>query len=71
MTQIDEQSGEHIFTSKGYMPLSGLEHYVGWEDKPDYIKFTDVYKLNGEVVKESAHVYNRKGIDVFGEQVKM
>lgn len=59
-----------VFTTKGNLPVSSLEHYVAWEDTPDYVKFREVYKdkTTGEIVKESAHVMQRRGTDLGAQQ---
>lgn len=59
-----------IYTSKGNVPVSSLEHYVQWDDTPEYVKFREVFKdkATGEVVKESAHVLTRKGSGIGAEQ---
>jgi len=52
-----------IFTTRGNVPISELEYQTRWEDTPDYTKFVERYVASdGEVVKESAHVYDRKGV---------
>jgi hypothetical protein len=58
MTILDEPL---IYTSLGNMPVSELEHYVGWEVTAEYVKFREVYKFQGEIVKESAHVHALNG----------
>lgn len=45
-----------IFTTKGNIPLEGLEHQVAWKVTPEQIIFTETYLLGGEVVKQSSHV---------------
>ena len=60
-----------IYTSKGNLPVSSLTYAHRWEDTDEYIKFVETYSHQGELVRESAHVYKKKGLDVFGEQVKM
>lgn len=57
-----------IFTSKGNLPLASLHHEVAWEDTPDYVKFVERFRLDGEIVKESAHVLARKGVEMIGHQ---
>lgn len=49
-----------VWTTKGNLPISALEYFHRWDDQVEYTKFTEGYTLNGEVVKESAHVYMRK-----------
>lgn len=53
-----------IYTSKGNLPISSLEYGTRWEDAPDYIKFVEIYTLDGEVVRESAHVYTKRGLSM-------
>lgn len=70
-----------LYTTKGNLPIAlfaeeGDEdkhlkpgrHFVTWEVVDDYIKFVEVYTLNGEVVKSSPHVYIKKGLQLFAEQ---
>ena len=51
-----------IHTSRGNLPVASLEYATRWEDAQDYIKFVETYKLDGEVVRESAHVYAKRGL---------
>ena len=51
-----------IYTSRGNLPISSLDYETRWEDMPDYIKFVEVYRLDDEVVRESAHVYSKRGL---------
>lgn len=51
-----------IHTSRGNLPIASLQYETRWEDAPDYIKFVEVYRLDGEVVRESAHVYAKRGL---------
>lgn len=51
-----------IYTSKGNLPVDSLIYETRWEDAPDFIKFTEVYMLGDEVVKESAHIYSKRGL---------
>lgn len=62
-----------IYTKYGNVPVSTLEHYVAWEDTPEYVKFREVYKdkATGEVVKESAHVLARRGTQMGAEQSQL
>lgn len=53
-----------IFTSKGNLPIASLEYQKVWEDAPDYMKFSEIYLLDGEVVKESCHVYVKHGLTI-------
>lgn len=56
-----------IFTTKGNVPLAGLEHKVEWLVSPERIIFTESYLLDGEVVKQSAHVKVLIGAAAVGE----
>ena len=51
-----------IFTTKGNLPMESLEYSTSWENTDDYIKLTETYRLEGEVVRQSAHVYVKKGM---------
>lgn len=52
-----------IWTSKGNLPISSLAYEPSWDIVPgQYIKFVERYRLDGEVVKESAHVYDLRGV---------
>lgn len=56
-----------IYTSRGNLPVASLQYVTRWEDAPDYIKFVEIYTLDGEIVRESAHVYSKRGL--FAEPV--
>jgi hypothetical protein len=52
-----------IWTSKGNLPLALFSanvdpptYQVQWEQTPSYVKCSEMYILDGEVVKQSAHV---------------
>lgn len=51
-----------IHTSRGNLPIASLQYATRWEDAEDYIKFVERYSLDGEVVRESAHVYAKRGL---------
>ena len=54
-----------IYTSKGNIPLSRLTCERHWDHQPDrYIKFVERYLLDGEVVKESAHVLSLQSFEL-------
>jgi len=56
-----------IYTKNGNMPISSLTYQVRWEVKDEYIKFVERYlDASGDVVKESAHVYDRIGVQGTG-----
>lgn len=50
-----------VFTTKGNLPIRDLEHFTDWRVSPEQIIFTEGYRLNGEVVKQSTHVYLPSG----------
>jgi hypothetical protein len=50
-----------IWTSKGNLPIASLAYSHAWEETPDFLKFSETYTLNGEIVKQSAHVYLKQG----------
>ena len=56
-----------IYTSKGNLPVDSLQYLTQWEDAPDYMKFTEIYLLDGEIVKQNAHIYKKTGF--FSEAV--
>lgn len=56
-----------IYTSKGNLPLNSLEYSHKWEDLETCIKFSETYTLDGEVVKQSAHVLMKTGLAVGAE----
>lgn len=57
-----------IWTSKGNLPVSSLGHTVEWDVQDDHIRFSEIYTLDGEVVKQSQHNYLPKGLQSTAEQ---
>lgn len=52
-----------IYTTKGNVPAASLTYETAWVVNDDFIKFIERHRdASGEVVKESAHVYDRKGV---------
>lgn len=52
-----------IWTTKGNLPISSLTYETAWDVQETYIKFTERHRdASGEVVKESAHVYDKVGV---------
>lgn len=53
-----------IWTTKGNVPIESLTYQTAWDiQPPNYIKFVERYlDESGEVVKESAHVYDLQGL---------
>lgn len=60
-----------IYTIKGNLPIDSLEYSTDWEVTDDYTRFKEIYKLNGEVVRESSHVRMNKGLEIFPEQAQL
>ena len=52
-----------IWTTKGNIPVADLRVENVWEDTEDYVKFTELYFLDDEMVKASTHVYCRKPLE--------
>jgi hypothetical protein len=61
------QEAPLIYTTKGNIPLAGLDHSVEWRVTPEQIVFIETYRLHGEVVKQSAHVKVLIGAAAIGE----
>ncbi len=53
-----------IYTARGNLPVASLKYAVEWEDTPDYTKMIETYTLDGEVVKQSVHVFGRRQIEI-------
>jgi len=51
-----------IYTARGNLPIGSLTYATRWEDTEDYIKFVETYTLDGEIVRESAHVYAKRAM---------
>jgi hypothetical protein len=51
-----------IYTSRGNLPMDQLDYSTRWEDNPDFTKFVETYRYQGEVVRESAHVLTHQGL---------
>lgn len=56
-----------IWTSKGNIPLAGLQHAVEWRISAEQIIFIETYLLDGEIVKQSSHVKVLTGAAAIGE----
>jgi hypothetical protein len=55
-----------VYTIKGNLPVSSLTYRTDWVVNEGFIKFTETYLDGDEVVKESAHVYDRRGVNALG-----
>lgn len=52
-----------IYTSKGNLPISSLTYRHEWIEDDVAITFAEEYRLDGELVKRSAHSRLKKGLD--------
>ena len=50
-----------IHTIKGNIPIADLEYKSQWHDDSSNTIFTESYYLNGELVKQSAHILAKQG----------
>jgi hypothetical protein len=57
-----------IYTIKGNIPIASLDYSAIWLDAAEFIKLTETYRLEGEIVKESVHVYMKRGLESTIEQ---
>lgn len=57
-----------IYTTRGNLPISSLVYSHSWEDLETCIKFSETYTLDGEIVKQSAHVLMKTGLETGIEQ---
>jgi len=57
-----------IYTIKGNIPISSLDYSAVWLDTADFIKLTETYRLEGEIVKESVHIYMKRALESTIEQ---
>ena len=60
-----------IYTTKGNLPIASLDYSHQWENLDTDIKFSETYTLNGEVVKQSAHVLMKTGLAIGAELEQM
>jgi hypothetical protein len=60
-----------IYTTKGNLPIKDLNYSHSWEDADTYMKFIETYTLDGEVVKQSAHVFMKQGQQLNSELEKI
>lgn len=57
----------YIWTSKGLVKESELKYEHSWTINADLIRFDECYKdANGEIVKNSVHVYSLKPLETVG-----
>ncbi len=60
----DQTEAPLIYTIKGNLPIASLDYATRWEVTDDYTKLIETYSLNGEVVRESAHVLAKRGLSI-------
>jgi len=60
-----------IWTSHGNMLVSLLDYRTEWDFQPTYIKLTESYFLGDELVRQSAHVYDKQGITASGQAAQI
>lgn len=60
-----------IYTAKGNLPIASLTHEVRWEDSPTQLRMVEVYRMNGEVVRESSYFYLKQGLTLDAETGKV
>ncbi|HON93650.1 MAG TPA: hypothetical protein PKZ07_18925 [Sedimentisphaerales bacterium] len=53
-----------IWTTKGNVPVDSLEYWAGWEVTENFVKFREQYRLEGEIVRENAHVMMLKSPEI-------
>lgn len=57
------QSEPLIHTTDGNVPIASLKYETAWDVQDAYIKFTERHRnAAGVVVRESAHVFDKRGI---------
>lgn len=50
-----------IYTLKGNLPIDVLEYSHKWEERDTCYVFSEIYTLDGEMVKESANILMKTG----------
>jgi hypothetical protein len=51
-----------IWTTRGYLPISKLNHTVEWFEDGQSVRLVEKYAFEGEIVVESAHVKLKHGV---------
>jgi len=52
----------HVYTARGHMPVAALQYSTDWKVSDTFIQFTETYAYQGQVVKQSVHVFDRTGV---------
>lgn len=63
MTNPNEGENPLIYTKLGNLPVDALVYGTRWEITSEYIKFIETYTMDGETVRESAHVLILKSLE--------
>lgn len=50
-----------IWTTKGNVPIEQLQYSAQWFENDDFIKLVETYVLDGEIVKQNAHIKVKQG----------
>lgn len=59
-----------LWTIKGNLPQACLQMQTRWERTDDYVKFTEAFLLDGELVRESHHALALRAPGMTGDQAK-
>ena len=51
-----------VYTTKGNLPISSLQYRHEWIEDEVAITFVEEYRLDGELVKRSAHARLKQGL---------
>jgi hypothetical protein len=66
---LDAHPDALIFTSKGNVPITTLTHSVEMVDSEIDTALNDIYRdASGEIVKKSAYVHGKKGLEMGAQQ---
>lgn len=58
----------YVYTIAGMIPEKRMEHSVEWEiDGEGNIRFSEIYRLDGRLVKQSQHIRLAKGLESMAE----
>jgi len=60
-----------IWTTKGNLPIDSLQYSTEWEETETSIRFSEIHRLDGEIVKQSQHVLLKQGVSSLMEQEKL